>query len=389
MTPRCRRVHPGANGFGIVELLISTTLLLVVIATAVRVLNPAEGAFRVEPEATDVQQRLRVATDAIADALDAAGAGPTQGYQIAPLIDVLAPVLPFRQGRRNPDPAGVFRPDVVTIVSAARGAAQSTIAQALPAASGPVQVNVDPGCPQGDPLCGFKAGMDVMVFDDTGAYDTFTIATVQGTVLNLQHNLLDTARVYPANTSRIIEVENKTLFLRTDVANNMLQLARYDGAAGADVPVVDHLAALTFAYFGDPQPPVMLKPQLDPVGPWTTYGPKPPASGDNCIFAAGVPLPVSRLPVLGSGAPGLVPLGAADLTDGPWCPSDTDPNRFDADLLRVRSILVTVRAEASSASLRGPAGQLFTRGGTATGQKFVPDREVSFTIAPRNVNLRR
>ena len=223
MTPRCRRVHPGANGFGIVELLISTTLLRVVIATAFKVVNPAEGAFRVEPEATDVQQRLRVATDAITDALDAAGAGPTQGYQVEPMIDS-APVLPMREGGRNPDPAEVFRPDVVTIVGAARGAAQSTIAQALPAASGPVQVNGGPGCPQGDPLCGFKAGMDVMVFDDTGAYDTFTIATVQGTVLNLQHNLLDTARVYPANTSRIIEVENKTLFLRTDVANNMLQL---------------------------------------------------------------------------------------------------------------------------------------------------------------------
>jgi hypothetical protein len=389
MTPQCPRDRSDDHGFGIVELLISTTLLLVVIATAFKVLNPAEGAFRVEPEATDVQQRLRVATDAIADALDAAGAGPTQGYQVEPLIDLLAPVLPFSPGQEKPRSRRRVQADVVTIVSAARGAAQSTIAQALPAASGPVQVNVDPGCPQGDPLCGFRAGMDVMVFDDTGAYDTFTIATVQGTVLNLQHNLLDTPRVYPANTSRILEVENKTHFLRTDVANSMLQLARYDGAAGADVPVVDHLAALTFAYFGDPQPPTMLKPQLDPVGPWTTYGPKPPASGDNCIFAAGVPLPISRLPVLGSGVPGLVPLGATDLTDGPWCPSDTDPNRFDADLLRVRAILVTVRAEASSTSLRGPAGRLFTRGGTATGQRFVPDREVSFTIAPRNVNLRR
>ena len=165
---------------------------------------------------------------------------------------------------------------------------------------------------------------------------------------------------------------------------------QYDGAGGADAPVVDHVVGLSFEYFGDPEPPVMRKPLTDPVGPWTTYGPKPPASGDNCIFVGnGSPMPSPGLPIL-SGGPGLVRLTAADLTDGPWCPDAVNPNRFDADLLRLRTVAITLRVEATDPALRGPAGVLFTRGGTAKGAHgFVPDQQIRFEIAPRNLNLQR
>jgi hypothetical protein len=40
--------------------------------------------------------------------------------------------------------------------------------------------------------------------------------------------------------------------------------------------------------------------------------------------------------------------------------------------------------------LRGPAGVLFTRGGTSTSStRYVPDQEVRFDITPRNLNLGR
>jgi hypothetical protein len=78
------------------------------------------------------------------------------------------------------------------------------------------------------------------------------------------------------------------------------------------------------------------------------------------------------------------------LTDGPWCPNAVATNRFDADLLRVRKIRVTLRVQSALASLRGPAGTLFLKGGTArAGERFVPDLEVQFDIAPRNMNLGR
>jgi hypothetical protein len=183
---------------------------------------------------------------------------------------------------------------------------------------------------------------------------------------------------------------SRTYFLKSDPATDTFQLMRYDGDGAADAPVVDHVVGLSFQYFGDPEPPAIRRPLTDPVGPWTTYGPRPQASGDNCVFAGnGTPVPASALPVLGGGTI-LVALSAGTLTDGPWCPDGVNPNRFDADLLRVRRIAVTLRVESAAAALRGPAGPLFARAGTSTSaQRLVPDREIRFDVSPRNLNLGR
>jgi hypothetical protein len=87
---------------------------------------------------------------------------------------------------------------------------------------------------------------------------------------------------------------------------------------------------------------------------------------------------------------GPVLLSSSMLLDGPWCPDETRVNRFDADLLRVRRVSVTLRVQAAAASLRGPAGSLFRRAGTASSAaRYVPDLEVHFDVAPRNLNLER
>jgi hypothetical protein len=189
--------------------------------------------------------------------------------------------------------------------------------------------------------------------------------------------------------------------LKTDNNSKTYQLMHYDGA-NSDVPVVDNVVGLTFEYFGDPQPPIMKKALADPTGPWTTYGPKPPPpgqkptsypAGENCVFRSdGTPIAAPRLPVLGPGGDTttLVPLTKAMLTDGPWCPDDANPNRFDADLLRIRKIAVHLRLQTPVDALRGPAGPLFKYGGTSRGgNRFLPDQEVRFQVTPRNLNLGR
>jgi hypothetical protein len=51
-----------------------------------------------------------------------------------------------------------------------------------------------------------------------------------------------------------------------------------------------------------------------------------------------------------------------------------------------RLVRVAVRVEAAPPSLRGPAGGLFVRAGTSTSaQRYVPDREIRFDVAPRNL----
>ena len=198
----------------------------------------------------------------------------------------------------------------------------------------------------------------------------------------------------------IVEAASHTYSLKPDAATGASQLTHYDGVS-SNATVVDHLVGLTFEYYGDPFPPALVKPIGDPTGPWTTYGPKPPPldlrptmypAGENCAFqldATGL-RQIPRLATLGGGSTTLVKLTAAQLTDGPWCPDATNPHRFDADLLRIRTIAVTVRVETASSALRGPAGLLFTHGGTSrSADRWVPDQEIRFQVSPRNLNLGR
>jgi hypothetical protein len=53
-----------------------------------------------------------------------------------------------------------------------------------------------------------------------------------------------------------------------------------------------------------------------------------------------------------------------------------------------RRVGVILRVEAAPASLRGPAGALFTRAGTSTSaERYVPDREIRFDVSPRNLDV--
>jgi len=137
--------------------------------------------------------------------------------------------------------------------------------------------------------------------------------------------------------------------------------------------VTDNSVGLRFTYFGDPNPPL---------------APVPPTGTSNCIIdAAGNP----RLPVLPSNGSSLVELTRAMLTDGPIC--GMAPNRFDADLYRVRKVRVELRMQVGLPELRGanPADKtLFVNPGISRGgTRRVPDYSMTFEVAPRNMNLVR
>jgi len=125
-----------------------------------------------------------------------------------------------------------------------------------------------------------------------------------------------------------------TYYLRRGSVVGISQLMHYDGAE-TDAPVVDHVVALVFEYFG--------------------------ADGGE--------------------------LDPATLQDGPWSLGDVAVGAFDADLLTIRRVRVTLRVQAARAALRGPAGVLFTHGGTANSmERYLPDREIRVDVAPRNLD---
>src|SRR5947208_3033989 len=78
--------------------------------------------------------------------------------------------------------------------------------------------------------------------------------------------------------SKVVEAIDRTYFLKHDTISNFDQLMSYDGATGADLPVVDHVVTLAFEYFGDPRPPRL--PQEPAVGVQSTAYP----AGENCVF---------------------------------------------------------------------------------------------------------
>jgi len=261
-----------------------------------------------------------------------------------------------------------YRPDALSIVYVPDTRAEADVLHAFDLGR-ELLVDLAPNCGAlvHERVCGFTAGMRVVLFDPHGAFDVATVTDVAGGRVRVQHGGLSAS--YDGGAV-MAEVTAPTYSVRPDAATGALQLVRYDGFR-TERPVVDNVVEFHVEYFGDPSPPRTLAAVAagDPPRPATTYGP--------------VPLP--PLPRL---APALspVPLDPAWFSDGPWCPNDAHPARFDADLLRIRRVRLRLRVQVAVAAMRGPAGRLFAKGGTSsTAEFFAPDQQVVLDVTPRNL----
>ncbi len=295
-------------------------------------MNPAQGNAQAQPEVVDIQQRMRLGTDALFKDMIIAGAGPYQGPVTGSLVNFFASVLPRRTGDLSPDPTtgpGSFTTDKITLTYIPNSYSQTTLSAAMPSQSAELKVTDQPNCPKGEELCGFKEGMDVIIFDMSGNYDTFTITEVQDPAAHLQHRGQDLNYSYGVGAS-VTQVVSDTFYLNR--ATN--QLMQYDGHL-KETPLVDNVVDLRFDYFGDT------------VGPTQ---PKPPLGVANCLYdAAGNFL---ARPTLAATEGSLAALTSAMLSDGPYC--GAGDNQFDVDLLRVRK----VQGDSSHAGgIREPARQ--------------------------------
>jgi hypothetical protein len=371
-----------ANGFTFVEMVIAVAIMVTVTGTMLALMNPAHGVFKTQPALAEMQQRLRISVDAISRDLDMAGAGVESGSTRGPLASYFAPVLPFRRGFQAPDPPGTFRTDRISILYIPSRSSQGTTRLATEDPGADLVMNPQVGCPLSEPLCQFKVGTTAVVFDESGAHDTFRITGIVHAPAALQHANQPLAGTYKSGAT-VAPVVSVTYWLKTDASRSTSNLMRYDGYQ-SDLPVADDVIGLSFEYFGDPRPPLLRALLTDPTGPWTTYGPKPPVlgvddlrdswpAGENCLFsldpASGLSAPRPELRAFSTAAETLVKLDASSLSDGPWCRDAADPARFDADLLRLRKIRVTVKVRGHGQ----PAAS----------------RQVSFDVAPRNLNLGR
>jgi len=326
-------VRRRSDGFSVIELTVALALTLMVVGAVAAIVTPARSAFAAQPEAMDVQQRLRVGVEALMRELMAAGAGSSVGGQSGPLGDAIPPLMPFRRGVSRSDPPGVFKTDTITVVSVPATAAQTTLAADLAPGATTLTLMPTVGCPDRINVCGFAPGMTVLVYDAGGRFDMFIVDAVDDGASQVIVAPVESAFTY-SNGAAVVEARVHTYALKEDPVSHSSQLIQADGGASVDAPVLDHVAGLAFDYSG--------------------------ASG--------------------------APLVASELSDGPWLPTSSAESRWDADLRRIRRVEVTLRIEAALAALRGPAGALFRNAGVATSaHAWVPDQEIRFVVSPRNM----
>jgi prepilin-type N-terminal cleavage/methylation domain-containing protein len=328
------------RGFTFVELLVTMALgAIVVSAVAVLVMN-TERLARTQSADVDAQQRARVIAQVLSRDLRLTGAGVDRGPMSGPLSRSFSPVLPRRVGRIRADDIDVARGDAITLIHVPDTMLQTVLATSDSPASGRIELS---RCAAGAIACPVTKGATLAVFEPQGRVDLVGVLSTGGGSTQVRV-LGSSAGSFDAGAT-VAEVVIRGYYF--DAAQGQLRL--YDGD-GSDQPVVDGVAALSFEYFGTPDPPR-----------W----PQPPLGQANCLYdqdgawRAGATLTASDA--------ALARLPLSIFQDGPWC--GAGGAAFDADLLRIRRIRVVALLRASGAG--DPR----------------PDYRVTFDITPRNLGI--
>lgn len=223
------------RGYTVVELVIATAVMLAMTSAVMTLLHDGLARTPLLEDAADLHQRARVAVDAIAADLRAAGNGTPAG----PLSAVLPAVEPRGAGVA----AGSASADAVTIRYVPPLAAHSRLAQPLEPASSVVLLE-PAGCPRLTTACGFAAGMRAVVFDPAGQMDGVLVEAIGPGLLVLSGSATPRSVTYAAGSeiAQIVEASYA-------VDPGTRQLRRTEG--GGTFAIADNVAGLTFEYFGD------------------------------------------------------------------------------------------------------------------------------------------
>ena len=211
----------------LLELLIAMAIATTTAGTLLSLVLAGQSIARLQPEAADLQQRARIATQVIATELARAGAGVDSGVHAGPLADRFAAVAPSADGG-------------LTIWYVSGGAAQGRLTAPLAPDALAAAIALDPACAAVS--CGFAPDTTALILDDSGCHDLARVedATPSGLVL-----AAGPARACEYSSGAAI-AQGEVRTFRVDAAARLL--LRRDEATGISVPVSDHVAAMTVDY---------------------------------------------------------------------------------------------------------------------------------------------
>ena len=387
---RVNRGAKGRQGFTIVELLVATALVLILTGGLLALVSPGAAGSKARAAAIDIQQRLRAAAEAVGADL-AAGRNGAGERRLRPARSVAwsPTVLPLRdRAARRPRRDGPDRR--VDRARCARRARRGTTGRRLDAGRRAGESRAGARMP--GRRSGVRASRPdavVLMLDGRGQADLFRVDVGRRA---------RRCRSFPRGRTSGPPVSRR-LGRRSGHRVHVLPQA---GGGGRGRPAgVGRRRRSGHAAGGPRDAPCRSsclasrgRPSWSPVPglPRASYGPSPPpppdddprdtwGAGENCTFVAAASGPGEPAAAAGR-RHGLVPLSAAVLTDGPWCPDASAPGRYDADLLRVRAVRVTIRVEAAASRFVAPIRALRAPG-TSRDRSPAADREIVFDVVPR------
>ena len=215
----------------LVETIVATALTAALSGIVLSLATAAETLARNQPEAADLQQRARLALQALGADLRAAGAGLDRGSLAGPLVRYFPPVTPSADGG-------------ITIWTVTSRAAQAAPLMAIAQGATLVALRDADSCPPGQPACAFAPGTSALAFTSSGCRTTMRIGAVSETTLQLSSPLggceLDPASAVAQGEVRTYRVDPSTR-----------QLVRRDETTGSSAPVLDGVASFAVEYFAD------------------------------------------------------------------------------------------------------------------------------------------
>ena len=120
-----------ARGFSLVELIVSLAAALAAVAVLAALAAASQRVQAVVPDASDMQQRLRVAAAAVVALLRRAGADPAGDDSAAAVARSIPPLFPHRRGPTGPDPELSAYVDCLSVVRVSEAAASAPLVVAM------------------------------------------------------------------------------------------------------------------------------------------------------------------------------------------------------------------------------------------------------------------
>jgi hypothetical protein len=309
----------GEKGFSLVELLVAAAILMVITAALLQFASVTARLAHVQGDLADMSQRGRVAAAILYRDLSMAGAGPWHGPDAGGLAGRVPAVRPYRAGAKQPDPELTFADDRVSLLYVPDTRVQTRLVAPMAGAGAPLVIDVDgAGCPAGG-ACGFRAGDRALIIGrEPGEQDVFTVQAASAGLLVPSAPL---SLAYPE--ASVVALVTERVYYVDRMARRLMA---YDGAQ-TDAVVLDQVSDMRVTLFA-------VRP--DQPAAWEV-------------------------------------LGEAALTDGPVL--GAPPHRFDADLLRIRRVRITLTLDA-------PTGWRAFGG-------WRPTRTVTVDTTPRNLGVVR